>query len=96
MAWLLALTDDMALAEEVAVYVRQENATLLREAFPGEADLERAAVLFDRASGDYQAVLNALDDGLTSQVDAERAASLLRDAAAAEREVGQIFLARGP
>jgi hypothetical protein len=86
--------EEMRSGLEVAVYVRQENATLMREMFPGEADLERAAVLFERASGDYQAVLAALEGGIGGQEEAGQAAAALRDAAAAEREAGEIFLAR--
>ena len=80
---------------EVAVCVRQENADYLREAFSGNADLEQAAGLFDRASGNYQAVLDAIEDGVGDRAEAEQIATWLRDAAAAEREVGEIFVTRG-
>jgi hypothetical protein len=80
---------------EVAAYNRRDNAAYLREAFPGEPDVERAADLFDQAAGDYEAVLKATEDGVADQAEAEQIAAWLRAAAAVEREAGQIFLARG-
>ena len=80
---------------ETAVFVRQENATYLREAFPGEPDLEEAAKLFDQSAGSYQAVLEALGDCIADTAAAQQLAARLRDAAAAERAVGEILLARG-
>jgi len=77
---------------ETAVYVRGENATYLREALAGEAEVERAAALFDRAAGDYAAVLDASRDGIAGPAEAEQVAAWLRDAAAAEREAGRIFV----
>ena len=79
---------------KTAVYVRRENAAYLREAFPGEAGLEKAATLFDQAAGDYGAVLEALKDGIAGGAEARQVATWLRDAAAAERAVGEIFLTR--
>ena len=78
---------------ETAVYVRGENATYLRERFGGEAEVERAAALFDQAAGDYAAVLEASGDGIAGPAEAEQVAGWLRDAAAAEREIGRIFVA---
>jgi hypothetical protein len=80
---------------EVAVYVRQENAGYLREAFSGNADLERAAKLFDQAASNYQAVLDAIEDDIGDQAEAEQIAAWLRNAAAAERAVGEICVMRG-
>lgn len=77
---------------EVAAYVRRDNATYLREAHPGLADIERAAALFDRASADYKAALDAAGDGSVDQEQADQIATLLRDAAAAEREVGAVLI----
>lgn len=74
---------------------RRDNAAYLEEAFPGEADLERAATLFERAAEDYAAVLEAMNNGIVDQAEAEWIADLFRDAAAAERQAGEIFLARG-
>jgi hypothetical protein len=82
-------------ALEAAVYNRRANAAYLREAFAGQADIERATVLFDRAADDYEAVLNTLDDGIADQAEADQIAARLRNAATAERKAGQIFLARG-
>lgn len=47
-----------------AVRFRQDNACYLREQFPGEADLARAADLCDQVAGRYQAVLDAVADGI--------------------------------
>ncbi len=80
---------------EMAVRFRQDNARYLREQFPGEADLTRAADLFDRAADRYKATLDAVADGIGDPAEARQVAGWLREAAAAEREVGQIFLARG-
>lgn len=79
---------------EMAVHFRQDNARYLREQFPGEADLARAANLFDQAAGLYQAVLDAVADSIGDPAEARQIAAWLREAVAAEREVGQIFLAR--
>jgi len=86
---------EIRLGLETAVYVRHDNATYLQEAFAGESDLERGAALFDRAASDYEAVLNAIGDGVANQAEADQIADRLRDAAKAEREVGEVFLARG-
>ncbi len=80
---------------KTAIYVRQENTTYLREAFPGEADLEKAAMLFDQASDTYGALLAALEDGIADRVEARQVAGGLRAAAAAERAAGEILLAWG-
>jgi hypothetical protein len=80
---------------EAAVYARRENATYLREAFPGDAEIESAATFFERAAGDYEAALTSLRPGIVEQAAAEQIAAWLRDAASAEREAGRIFVARG-
>ena len=80
---------------KTAVYVRWENAAYLREAFPGEADLEKAATLIDQASGNYRAVLEALKDDIADRAEAREVAGWLRVAAAAERAAGELLLARG-
>ena len=80
---------------EAAVYIRRDNATYLREAFVDEPDIERAADLFDQVTGDYEAVLIAVRNGIADQAEADQIAARLRDAATAEREAGQIFLDRG-
>jgi hypothetical protein len=86
---------EVSAALEAAVFTRHANRAYLGEAFTGQADIERAVVLFSRAADDYEAVLNGLDDGIVDQAEADQVAAWLRDAATAEREVGQIFLARG-
>ncbi len=86
---------EVSQALEAAVYNRRANGAYLREAFAGQGDIERAAVLFDRAADDYEAVLSGLDDGIADRVEADQIAAWLRDAATVEREAGQIFLARG-
>jgi hypothetical protein len=80
---------------EAAAYTRHNNAAYLRRAFSGQADVERAANLFDDVGDRYTEALAALEDGLASQSGAEEVADTLRDAAALEREIGQIFLVRG-
>ncbi len=82
-------------ALEAAVHNRRANAAYLREAFADQDDVGRAAALLDRAADDYETVLGALDDGVADPSEAERIAAALRDAAAKEREAGEIFLARG-
>jgi len=80
---------------EAAVRFRRDNAQYLREAFPGEADLEQAAALFEQAAGHYQEALDAIADGIADSAEAARIATALRAAAAAERGVGAILEARG-
>ena len=79
----------------VAAYARRENAGYLKIAFPGEADIERAATYFEQAAGSYQAVLEAVQKRLADPREAGQAAGWLRDAAVCEREIGLIFVARG-
>jgi hypothetical protein len=80
---------------EAAVCTRRGNAGYLREAFAGQADMEGAAALFERAADDYEAVLMAIGDGIADEAEAEQVAAWLRDAARAEREVGEVFVGRG-
>jgi hypothetical protein len=80
---------------EAAIFTRRGNAIYLREGLGGQADVERAAALFDRAAEDYEAALDEVEDGIGDQREADRIATWIRDAAAAEREVGEIFLAHG-
>lgn len=80
---------------EAAVRFRRDNAQYLREAFPGQADLEQAAALFEQAAGHYQDALEAIADGIADPAEAARITTALRAAAAVEREVGAILEARG-
>ncbi len=80
---------------EAAAYTRHSNAAYLRTAFTGEADVERAADLFDEAAALYIDALAALEGGIAGQSEADQIANMLRDAAALEREIGQVFLIRG-
>ena len=80
---------------EAAAYTRHSNAAYLRTTFAGETDIERAADLFDAAAALYEDVLAALEDGIAGQSEAEQVANMLRDTAALEREIGQVFLIRG-
>jgi len=80
---------------EAAAYTRHSNAAYLRTAFAREADVEHAADLFDEAAVLYEDVLAALEDGIASQSEAEQIADTLRDAAALEQEIGEVFVARG-
>jgi len=80
---------------DAAAYTRRDNATYLREAFAGQADIERAADLFDEAAKLYVEALSALEKGIANQAEADGIAGMLSRAAAIEREIGKIFLARG-
>jgi hypothetical protein len=80
---------------EAASYTRHSNAAYLRAALGGENDVERAATLFDQAADLYEDALAAVEDGIADQSEALRIADTLRNVAALEREIGQIFLARG-
>jgi hypothetical protein len=80
---------------EAAVFTRRDNAAYLREAFSGRADVERAAARFDRAAEDYEAALKEIEDGIADEAESARIAAWLREAATAEREAGETFLARG-
>ena len=80
---------------ETAAYTRYSNAAYLRTAFAGERNVERAADLFDEAAALYTDVLTVLEDGIVGQSEAEQITSALRDAAALEREIGEILLIKG-
>lgn len=80
---------------EAASYTRRTDAAFLRAAFRGEADVERAADLFDEAAVRYADVLIALEDGVADRAEANQISQALSDSAALEREVGRVFLARG-
>jgi len=80
---------------EAAAYTRRNNAAYLREAFPGRGDIERAAQLFTGAADHYEAALESVDDGIGDEAEAEEVAAALQEAAAAEREVGELFLSLG-
>lgn len=80
---------------EAAVFSRRDNGAYLQAAFPDQADVQRAADLFEQASAAYQRALTTLEDGIAGQPEADQIAAQLREAAAAERDVAGIFLARG-
>jgi hypothetical protein len=80
---------------EAAARLRQDNAQYLRERFPGETDLEQAADAFEQAAEAYGVIMAAIADGIADQAEADEIAARLRDAASADREAGEIFLARG-
>ena len=77
---------------QMFAYTRRDNAAYLQEAFAGETDIERAASLFDEAGELYAGALAALEDGVAGQSEADKIGSMLRNAAALEREIGHIFL----
>jgi len=79
----------------LAVVLRKDNANYLREAYPNEPDLENAAALFVQAATGYQAVQDAIQDGIADQAEADQIAARLRDAASAERKTGEIFIRHG-
>lgn len=67
----------------------------MRERFSDQSDLQQAADHFDVAANCYQAALDMVRQGAAAA--AANLASWLRQAAAAERAAGQIFLAHaGP
>jgi hypothetical protein len=78
---------DFEVALAAAERFRHDNALCLREMFPGESDLARAASLFDQAASAYRRALDAGSDGA-------RAAAALHQGAAFEREIGSIFAER--
>jgi hypothetical protein len=85
---------------EAAVFTRHGNATYLRTAFADRADIQHAADLFDQAADAYAQALASLEAGIADQAEADQAeadqvVAWLRDAAAAEREAGKVFLAQG-
>jgi hypothetical protein len=86
---------EMRLSLEAAVFTRRGNATYLRTTFADQTDVEYAAELFDQAADAYARVLASLQDGITDQAEADQITAWLRGAAVAEREVGEVFLARG-
>lgn len=77
---------------EAAAYTRRANALYLREAFPHRTDVARAAAHLETAAEHYAAVVEALKDDVADQPEAACLAAALRQAAAAERHAGQIFL----
>lgn len=79
---------------EVGAATRPDNATYLRERFDDQSDLQQAADHFDCAACHYQAALDTVRQGDSGSAVAANLASQLRQAAAAERAAGQIFLAR--
>jgi hypothetical protein len=66
----------------------------LRTAFADRAGIQHAADLFDQAADAYAQALASLEHGIADQAEADQIAAWLRDAALAEREVGQVFLAQ--
>lgn len=79
----------------LAAQVRQDNADFLRTVFPHETDVLEAAELMETAAKDYRLVIEDIEDGISSQIEAKRVAARLRDAAIAERKTGEIFRKRG-
>jgi len=87
---------DLQMGIAVAAATRPDNGAYLREAFPDDVDLQRAAALFDQAAEAYRAVQEAIADGIVDQQEAALIAAHLRRAAAAERAAGEIFAAEVP
>lgn len=87
--------DKLQLGLEVGVATRPDNALYLRETFAEQLELLDAASLFDQATQCYQAALDSSRRGNVDQATATNIAHWLRQAAAAERTAGQIFLAVG-
>jgi len=79
---------------KLAATFRRDNAAYLREQFPGQPDIARVADLFCRAADAYQAALEAAEDGIADEDEATEVAAWLRNAAAAEREAGDVMRQR--
>lgn len=80
---------------ELAVVVRQANANFLRLVFAQDVEVLQAADSLETAAKNYRFGLEDLHAGISNQIDARRLATRLRDAAAAERIVGEIFIKKG-
>jgi hypothetical protein len=80
---------------ELAAFVRQENAEFLRQVFPHDVDLLEAAESLEQAARSYRQALEDIQAGIGTQIEARRLAVRLREAAAAERKTGEVFLKRG-
>jgi hypothetical protein len=78
----------------VGAVTRPDNAAYLRETFGGRSDLQQAASYFDQAAGCYQAALDAIAGNVIGRAVATTVAVWLRQAAAAERAAGRLFLAQ--
>jgi hypothetical protein len=81
-------------ALESAAVFRRDNAAYLRKRFAGQPDIVLVADLFERAADAYQAALDAARDGIDGEDEASQVATWLRDAAAAEREAGEVMRQR--
>jgi uncharacterized protein (DUF1778 family) len=79
----------------LAAEVRQENADFLRQVFPHDTDVLAAAEQMELAAKDYRQIMDEIEDGISSQIEAKRIATRLREAAGAERKTGEIFRKRG-
>lgn len=77
---------------EIGAATRPDNATYLREKFGDQPDLPTAADHFDSAANQYQEALALVRQGIFGAAGAVKLAKWLRDAAAAERNAGKIFL----
>jgi len=80
---------------ESAAYTRRDDAAYLRSRFAGDPEISRAGELLDRAGAAYGRVLAALSAGRVERGQAAQLAGWLQEAAAAEREAGQVLLRRG-
>jgi hypothetical protein len=89
--WRRAKPAELGMFLEGAIYTRHDNADFLRARFAGDVRVMRAASLLEQAAQKYGLVQGAMQKGIPSQAEADRIAAWLREAAAAEREVGQIF-----
>jgi len=79
---------------EIAAITRPNNAAYLREAFADDEDILQAAALFDQAAAAYRAIQPFVAGGIGNQEEAAQIAINLREAAAAERQAGEIFRER--
>lgn len=79
----------------LAARLREDNAGFLRANFWMHADVLEAAGQLEHAAHNYRLALQDMEDGIADQNEARRIALRLFDAAAAERNTGEIFLKRG-
>lgn len=78
---------------EIGAATRPDNAAHLREHFSDYVDLQKAADHFDIAARCYRAALDTVRQGNIDSHEIAKLTAWLRQAAAAERAAGQIFLA---
>ncbi|HEX2981872.1 MAG TPA: hypothetical protein VHO48_16555, partial [Anaerolineaceae bacterium] len=80
---------------EITASVREENARFLRDVFQGDEKIQLAASLYDQVIEKYRKVLAKTTEPIPDELTAIDIAAVLREAAAAERQIGTLFLEVG-